>query len=169
MFQNANRGKTWSWNTNGDLLTVVNGKWYHVLDPTFKIVCLKAWGKFLFIFISFFLSWQPLRIFLVYSIINLHVKIKIWQPYRKMQCLQLKSILFFQLALSNTWLVGKLSVNILVVDSIYNRKRQQKLRLLEKKAYVNFEFSKYTPLQNVWSGSKSVVTFGLNKILTHPC
>ena len=26
----------------------------------------------------------------------------------------------------------------------------------------------YTPLQNVWSGSKSVVTFGLIKILTHP-
>ena len=85
-----------------------------------------------FLFSLVFFSWQPLRIFLVYSIINLHVKIKIWQPYRKMQCLQLKSILFFQLALSNTWLVGKLSVNILVVDSIYNRKRQQNLRLLEK-------------------------------------
>ena len=27
----------------------------------------------------------------------------------------------------------------------------------------------YTPGQNVWSGSKSVVTFGLIKILTHPC
>ena len=27
----------------------------------------------------------------------------------------------------------------------------------------------YTPCQNVWSGSKSVVTFGLIKILTHPC
>ena len=29
--------------------------------------------------------------------------------------------------------------------------------------------SVYTPLQNVWSGSKSAVTFGLIKILTHPC
>ena len=27
----------------------------------------------------------------------------------------------------------------------------------------------YTPLQNVWHGSKSVVMFGLIKILTHPC
>ena len=27
----------------------------------------------------------------------------------------------------------------------------------------------YTPLQNVWHGSKSVVTFGLIKILSHPC
>jgi hypothetical protein len=27
----------------------------------------------------------------------------------------------------------------------------------------------YTPLQNVWHGSKSVVTFGLIKILTYPC
>ena len=27
----------------------------------------------------------------------------------------------------------------------------------------------YTPLQNVWSGSKSAVTFALIKILTHPC
>ena len=27
----------------------------------------------------------------------------------------------------------------------------------------------YTRVQNVWSGSKSVVTFGLIKILTHPC
>ena len=27
----------------------------------------------------------------------------------------------------------------------------------------------YNPGQNVWSGSKSVVTFGLIKILTHPC
>ena len=103
-------------------------KWYHVLIQLSKLFCLKAWGKFLFIFISFF-SWQPPRIFLEYSIINLHVKIKIWQPYRKMQCLQLKSILFFQLALSNTWLVDKLSVNTSVVDSTY-RKRQQKLRLL---------------------------------------
>ena len=50
-----------------------------------------------------------------------------------MQCLQLKSILFFQLALSNTWLVGKLSVNTLVVDIIYNRKRQQKFKAARKK------------------------------------
>ena len=27
----------------------------------------------------------------------------------------------------------------------------------------------YTPCQIVWSGSKSVVTIGLTKILTHPC
>ena len=27
---------------------------------------------------------------------------------------------------------------------------------------------RYTRVQNVWSGSKSVVTFGLIKILTHP-
>ena len=86
-----------------------------------------------FLFSLVFFSWQPPIIFLVYSIINLHVKIKIWQPYRKMQCLQLKSILFFQLALSNTWLVGKLSVNTLVVDIIYNRKRQQKFKAARKK------------------------------------
>ena len=30
-------------------------------------------------------------------------------------------------------------------------------------------FGRYTPLQNVWHGSKSVVIFGLIKILTHPC
>ena len=28
---------------------------------------------------------------------------------------------------------------------------------------------RYTPLENVWHGSKIVVTFGLIKILTHPC
>ena len=27
----------------------------------------------------------------------------------------------------------------------------------------------HTPLQNVWSGSKSVITFGWIKILAHPC
>ena len=27
----------------------------------------------------------------------------------------------------------------------------------------------YTPCQNVWSGSKSVITFCLINILTHPC
>ena len=30
-------------------------------------------------------------------------------------------------------------------------------------------YATYTPGQNVWSGSKSAVTFGLIKILTHPC
>ena len=30
-------------------------------------------------------------------------------------------------------------------------------------------FGWYTPLQNVWHVSKSVVTFGWIKILTHPC
>ena len=34
-------------------------------------------------------------------------------------------------------------------------------------SFLNFML--YTPGQNVWSGSKSVVTFGLIKILTHPC
>ena len=29
-------------------------KWYHVLIQLSKLFCLKAWGKFLFIFISFF-------------------------------------------------------------------------------------------------------------------
>ena len=29
--------------------------------------------------------------------------------------------------------------------------------------------SRYTRVQNDWSGSKIVVTFGLMKILTHPC
>ena len=41
----------------------------------------------------------------------------------------------------------------------------------EKLLYVVLIYSHYyyTPLQNVWHGSKSVVTFGLIKILTHPC
>ena len=44
----------------------------------------------------------------------------------------------------------------------------------ENEAGFKFEYyeaskNTYTSCQNVWSGSKSVVTFGLIKILTHPC
>ena len=43
--------------------------------------------------------------------------------------------------------------------------------VLQQKLIFFFEFfaNLYTPLQNVWSGSKSAVTFALIKILTHPC
>ena len=34
---------------------------------------------------------------------------------------------------------------------------------------TNHQRLSYTPPKNVWCGSKSVVTFGLIKILSHPC
>ena len=40
---------------------------------------------------------------------------------------------------------------------------------IEKHLEAWFYLLLYTPLQNVWLGSKSVVTFGLVKILSHPC
>ena len=43
------------------------------------------------------------------------------------------------------------------------------LEVLGKLQVRHYQSHTYTPGQNVWSGSKSVVTFGLIKILTHPC
>ena len=46
--------------------------------------------------------------------------------------------------------------------------RLSKLGQSEPITQLLFLFT-YTQVQNVWSGSKSVVAFGLIKILTHPC
>ena len=68
----------------------------------------------------------------------------------------------------------------LLVECLYSYASSWRWQLLWGKSVAKLRYASfpgvycigllvYTRVQNVWSGLKSVVTFGLIKILTHPC